>query len=111
MNEEQIASSARKGASKAQEAGAQVSGAARAMVYDAASSGQHLPSNWESSRFKLPLQLREAIPHVGEHETVLIVHNDAVVQGLSEAPFMKNVSPWGIFTIGTGLGNALFKNR
>jgi len=83
----------------------------RAMVYDAASSGQHLPSNWESSRFKLPLQLREAIPHVGEHETVLIVHNDAVVQGLSEAPFMKNVSPWGIFTIGTGLGNALFKNR
>jgi predicted NBD/HSP70 family sugar kinase len=39
------------------------------------------------------------------------MHNDAVVQGLSEAPFMKDISTWGIFTIGTGLGNALFANR
>jgi hypothetical protein len=37
--------------------------------------------------------------------------HDAVVQGLSEAPFMKDISTWGIFTIGTGLGNALFTNR
>jgi hypothetical protein len=33
------------------------------------------------------------------------------VQGLSEAPFMKEVSTWAIFTIGAGLGNALFANR
>jgi len=39
------------------------------------------------------------------------MHNDAVLQGLSEAPFMKDASPWGGFTIGTGLGNALFSNR
>jgi predicted NBD/HSP70 family sugar kinase len=73
--------------------------------------GQNLPGNWESARFNLPHQLREAIPRLGEHESVFIMHNDAVVQGLSEAPFMKDASPWGIFTIGTGLGNALFSNR
>jgi predicted NBD/HSP70 family sugar kinase len=73
--------------------------------------GQNLPGNWESARFNLPHQLREAIPRLGEHETVLVMHNDAVVQGLSEAPFMKDASPWAIFTIGTGLGNALFANR
>jgi ROK family len=72
---------------------------------------QNLPGNWESSRFNLPESLREAIPRIGDHETVVVMHNDAVVQGLSEAPFMHDVSPWGIFTIGTGLGNALFRNR
>ena len=35
------------------------------------------------------------------------MHNDAVVQGLSEAPFMRDVETWAAFTIGTGLGNAL----
>ena len=39
------------------------------------------------------------------------MHNDAVVQGLSEVPFMKDVSRWGVATIGTGLGNARFTNR
>jgi hypothetical protein len=39
------------------------------------------------------------------------MHNDAVVQGLSEAPFMQDVEHWGVFTIGTGLGNACFTNR
>ena len=73
--------------------------------------GQNLPGNWESSRFNLPAELCEAIPRIGDHETSIVVHNDAVVQGLSEAPFMKEVSTWGIFTIGTGLGNALFANR
>ena len=72
--------------------------------------GQNLPGNWESARFNLPHQLREAIPRLGEHESVFIMHNDAVVQGLSEA-FMKDASTWSIFTIGTGLGNALFSNR
>jgi hypothetical protein len=75
------------------------------------SGGQNLPGNWESQRFNLPQQLCAAIPQVGEHETVIVMHNDAVVQNLSEAPFMKDASPWGVFTIGTGLGNALFNNR
>jgi hypothetical protein len=39
------------------------------------------------------------------------MHNDAVVQGLSEACFMRDVARWGILTVGTGLGNAHFTNR
>jgi hypothetical protein len=39
------------------------------------------------------------------------MHNDAVVQGLSELPFMQDVRHWGVLTIGTGLGNAHFTNR
>jgi hypothetical protein len=34
-----------------------------------------------------------------------------VVQGLSEVPFMQDISHWGVLTIGTGLGNARFTNR
>jgi predicted NBD/HSP70 family sugar kinase len=73
--------------------------------------GQNLPGNWEVKSFKLPRLLREAIPKIGEHETVVVMHNDAVVQGLSEVPFMQDVQHWGVLTIGTGLGNARFSNR
>ena len=73
--------------------------------------GQNLPGNWESSRFNLAGEVREVIPRIGDHDTSIVMHNDAVVQGLSETPFMKDTRPWGIFTIGTGLGNALFNNR
>jgi hypothetical protein len=72
---------------------------------------QNLPGNWESSRFNLPAALHEMIPAIGEHETAIVLHNDAVVQGLSEIPFMQDVSRWGVLTIGTGLGNARFTNR
>ena len=37
---------------------------------------------------------------------MVLMHNDAVVQGLSEVPFMQDVRRWGILTIGTGLGIA-----
>jgi hypothetical protein len=72
---------------------------------------QNLPGNWTSSKFNLPLVLREAIPKIGEDETSIVMHNDAVVQGLSEVPFMRDVEHWGVLTIGTGLGNACFTNR
>jgi predicted NBD/HSP70 family sugar kinase len=72
---------------------------------------QNLPGNWESSRFNLPLTLHKAIPTIGEHETAILLHNDAVVQGLSQVPFMTDVEHWGALTIGTGLGNARFTNR
>ncbi len=72
---------------------------------------QNLPGNWESDAFNLPARLHEAIPDIGEHETTILMHNDAVVQGLSEAPSMRDVDVWAAFTIGTGLGNALYKNR
>ena len=73
--------------------------------------GQNLPGNWESSRFNLPARIRELIPSTSDHETVVVMHNDAVVQGLSEVPWMDDVSHWGVLTIGTGLGNARFTNR
>ena len=72
---------------------------------------QNLPGNWESSKFNLPARLAEAIPQIGEHDTALVMHNDGVVQGLSEVPFMQDVDRWGVLTIGTGLGNARFTNR
>ncbi|WP_428029372.1 ROK family protein [Ancylobacter sp.] len=72
---------------------------------------QNLPGNWESSRFHLPAALWDAIPSIGGNETTVLMHNDAVVQGLSEVPFMQDVDRWGVLTIGTGLGNARFTNR
>jgi hypothetical protein len=73
--------------------------------------GQNLPGNWESSRFNLPQIIRENIEQIGDSETMIVIHNDAVVQGLSELPYMRDRSHWGILTIGTGLGNARFTNR
>jgi hypothetical protein len=73
--------------------------------------GQNLPGNWESSRFNLPQAIREVIPEIDGHETVVVLHNDAVVQGLSELPDMTDVEHWGVLTIGTGLGNARFTNK
>ena len=72
---------------------------------------QNLPGNWESSKFNLPASLVDAIPQIGEHDTAIVMHNDGVVQGLSEVPFMQDVNRWGVLTIGTGLGNACFVNR
>ena len=72
---------------------------------------QNLPGNWESSKFHLPGAIHEAIPKIGDDDTAIVMHNDAVVQGLSEAPFMQDVERWGVLTIGTGLGNARFTNR
>jgi predicted NBD/HSP70 family sugar kinase len=73
--------------------------------------GQNLPGNWEAKGFNLPQLLREALPKIGDHETVVVMHNDAVVQGLSELPWMQDVKHWAVMTIGTGLGNAHYTNR
>lgn len=72
---------------------------------------QNLPGNWESGKFNLPACLSEAIPKIEGHETLVVMHNDAVVQGLSEVPHMQKLKSWGVLTIGTGLGNARFTNR
>lgn len=77
-----------------------------------ARGGQNLPGgNWESEKFNLGDALTKAIPQIGGHDTFVIIHNDAVVQGLSQIPFMQEVTKWGVVTIGTGLGNARFTNR
>ena len=73
--------------------------------------GQNLPGNWEGDGFNLAAALMAHLPRIGGHEPVIQIHNDAVVQGLSEVPNMKDVEHWGVMTIGTGLGNARFTNR
>jgi predicted NBD/HSP70 family sugar kinase len=75
------------------------------------SGGQNLPGNWQSRRFNLPSIIRQMIPRIGDHDTMVVMHNDAVVQGLSEIPNMCDTEHWGVLTIGTGLGNASFSNR
>jgi hypothetical protein len=72
---------------------------------------QNMPGNWHSSRFNLPALIVERIPEIGGNDAVVVMHNDAVVQGLSEVPNMQDVERWGVLTIGTGLGNARFTNR
>lgn len=74
--------------------------------------GQNLPGgNWESEHFNLPQALCKAIPEIAGEPTFVVMHNDAVVQGLSQIPFMQDVRTWGAVTIGTGLGNAHFINK
>ncbi len=73
--------------------------------------GQNLPGNWESAKFNLPRRISEAVSIDDRHPTAVVMHNDAVVQGLCEVPFMRGVKHWGVLTIGTGLGNARFTNR
>lgn len=72
---------------------------------------QNLPGNWEAASFHLPARIHAAIPKIGDDDTAIVMHNDAVVHGLSEAAFMSDVDSWGVLTIGTGLGNARFTNR
>lgn len=73
--------------------------------------GQNLPGNWESSRFNLAERLGVLLPKVDDHPIAILLHNDAVVQGLSQLHTMRDVRRWGVLTIGTGLGNASFTNR
>jgi hypothetical protein len=73
--------------------------------------GQNLPGNWEDESFNLAHELAHRLPRINGHEPLFVIHNDAVVQGLSEVPNMEDVRHWGVFTIGTGLGNARFTNR
>lgn len=72
---------------------------------------QNLPGNWQGRKFNLPLALRTHLPRIAGHDTLVILHNDAVVQGLSYQPKMRDVREWGVLTVGTGLGNASFFNR
>jgi len=73
--------------------------------------GQNLPGDWSDPGFSLSDRLKEGVGPIEDHEIVVVMHNDAVIQGLSERPFMTDVKHWGVLTIGTGLGNARFTNK
>jgi hypothetical protein len=76
------------------------------------SGGVNLPGgNWESERFNLVAAVGKQIGRIGDHPAEILLHNDAVVQGLSQRPWMNDVRRWGVMTIGTGLGNACFTNK
>ncbi|HEX4893025.1 MAG TPA: ROK family protein, partial [Hyphomicrobiaceae bacterium] len=59
----------------------------------------------------LPSAIQEIVPSIADHETLVVLHNDAVVQGLSQLPWMQEHQRWAVLTIGTGLGNARYTNR
>lgn len=69
---------------------------------------QNLPGDWQAGEFELASALGRQLDRVGGHAPRVLLHNDAVVQGLSEAARMARVERWGVLTIGTGLGNASY---
>jgi len=73
--------------------------------------GAHnMPGNWSRDHFHLPQALAPLLPEIDGRRPEVLLHNDAVVQGLSELPHMQDVRHWAVLTIGTGLGNATYAN-
>lgn len=70
---------------------------------------QNLPGDWETP-FDLPAELARRLDPIGETPARVLLHNDAVVQGLGERRRMRKFERWGVLTIGTGLGNACYTN-
>jgi hypothetical protein len=72
---------------------------------------QNLPGDWAHPDFHLPRALSKLLPHIDHQEPQVMLHNDAVVQGLSELPYLDDVRRWGVLTVGTGVGNACYTMR
>jgi predicted NBD/HSP70 family sugar kinase len=75
-----------------------------------AQGAQNLPGDWEAP-FDLPHALRRRLDRIDGRVPAVVLHNDAVVQGLSACRRMRKAKRWGALTIGTGLGNASYTNR
>lgn len=71
---------------------------------------QNLPGQWEAP-FDFPRELAARLDRVAGRRPQVLLHNDAVVQGLAEHVRMRDVRRWGVFTVGTGLGNASYTRR
>lgn len=69
---------------------------------------QNLPGDWTSDSFNLSAAIIKKIPKLDGHDLQVVLHNDAVVQGLSEKSHLGDIKNWAVLTIGTGLGNAKF---
>lgn len=70
---------------------------------------QNLPGDW-GPPFHLPDALHRQLDRIDRRAPEVLMHNDAVIQGLSERPAMHDVARWAVFTVGTGLGNAVYTN-
>lgn len=73
------------------------------------SGAQNLPGDWERPAFHLPSLLGSHVGALSGLRCRVVMHNDAVIQGLSEWPSMRAEGVWAVLTIGTGLGNASFR--
>jgi hypothetical protein len=73
-----------------------------------ATGAHNLPGDWEAP-FDLPAELGKRLDPVDGTPPRVVLHNDAVVQGLSERRRMRKYAHWGVMTIGTGLGNAVYR--
>lgn len=73
------------------------------------SGAQNLPGDWGRPGFHLPSLLEARVRSAGGAPCRVMIHNDAVIQGLSECPSMQSERAWAVLTIGTGLGNASFR--
>lgn len=71
---------------------------------------QNLPGDWEIP-FDFPRELASRLDRIGGRRPQVLMHNDAVVQGLSEHVRMRGARRWGVLTVGTGLGNASYTRR
>ena len=71
---------------------------------------QNLPGDWEQP-FNLARALADHLDPIDGSAPRVVLHNDAVVQGLSEHRRMRKARRWAVLTIGTGLGNARYSNR
>ncbi|WP_086066812.1 ROK family protein [Bordetella genomosp. 8] len=72
---------------------------------------QNLPGDWAHRDFHLPRALCKRLPKIDGQQTQVMLHNDAVVQGLSQLPYVDDVRRWGVLTVGTGVGNARYTMR
>ncbi|WP_279479676.1 ROK family protein [Aureimonas sp. SK2] len=74
------------------------------------SGGQNLPGDWSESGFDLPHEVAARLEPIEAREPLVMLHNDAVIQALSDVPRMRDVERWAAVTLGTGLGNCSFRN-
>lgn len=75
-----------------------------------AAGTQNLPGDW-SPPFHLPRAIESMLDAIGGRRPQVLLHNDAVLQGLGDAHLLRDTRRWGVLTIGTGLGNASYTNR
>jgi hypothetical protein len=72
---------------------------------------QRLRRRWDGMRFRLIERIKAAVPVLDGVPSIVALHNDAVVRGLSEAAAMRDVRRWGVLSLGQGFGNASFENH
>jgi predicted NBD/HSP70 family sugar kinase len=75
-----------------------------------AAGAQNLPGDWEAP-FRLPDALGDLLDPIDGRAPRVVLHNDAVAQGLSAWPAQRDTACWAVLTIGTGLGNAVYARR